>query len=127
MGMRSSPLPSNSQVVRRADVEDPDRKAFLQAFVKGMAMGHEFAEQNPRAATEIVFKTLIGIELAPAGAGVVKDSIASRLVIHLGVAGGTGVAADAAIGGGLAVVKLHPGPAWLPYEQSSADGPHCKG
>lgn len=58
MGMRGSPLPSNSQVVRRADVEDPDRKAFLQAFVKGMAMGHEFAEQNPRAATEIVFKAL---------------------------------------------------------------------
>lgn len=58
MGMRGSPLPSNSQVVRRADVEDPDRKAFLQAFVKGMAMGHEFAEQNPRAATEIVFKSL---------------------------------------------------------------------
>lgn len=58
MGMRGSPLPSNSQVVRRADVEDPDRKAFLQAFVRGMAMGHEFAEQNPRAATEIVFKSL---------------------------------------------------------------------
>jgi NitT/TauT family transport system substrate-binding protein len=58
MGMRGSPLPSNSQVVRRADVEDPDRRPFLQAFVKGMAMGHEFAEQNPRAATEIVFKAL---------------------------------------------------------------------
>ncbi|MBV2186783.1 MAG: ABC transporter substrate-binding protein [Rhizobium sp.] len=58
MGMRGSPLPSNSQVVRRADVEDPDRKAFLQAFVRGLAMGHEFAEQNPRAATEIVFKAL---------------------------------------------------------------------
>jgi NitT/TauT family transport system substrate-binding protein len=58
MGMRGSPLPSNSQVVRRADVEDPDRRPFLQAFVKGMAMGHEFAEQNPRAATDIVFKAL---------------------------------------------------------------------
>lgn len=58
MGMRGSPLPSNSQVVRRADVDDPDRKVFLQQFVKGMAMGHEFAEQNPRAATEIVFKAL---------------------------------------------------------------------
>lgn len=58
MGMRGSPLPSNSQVVRRADVEDPDRKAFLQKYVKGLAMGHEFAEQNPRAATDIVFRTL---------------------------------------------------------------------
>jgi len=58
MGMRGSPLPSNSQVVRRADVEDPDRNEFLQRYVKGMAMGHEFAEQNPRAATDIVFKAL---------------------------------------------------------------------
>lgn len=58
MGMRGSPLPSNSQVVRRADVEDPDRRPFLQAFVKGMAMGHEFAEQNPRAATDIVFNAM---------------------------------------------------------------------
>ncbi|MEO1797341.1 MAG: ABC transporter substrate-binding protein [Pseudomonadota bacterium] len=58
MGMRGSPLPSNSQVVRRADVEDPDRRAFLQAYVKGMAMGHEFAEHNPRAAADIVFKAL---------------------------------------------------------------------
>lgn len=58
MGMRGSPLPSNSQVVRRADVEDPDRNAFLQAYVKGMAMGHEFAEHNPRAAADIVFKAL---------------------------------------------------------------------
>lgn len=58
MGMRGSPLPSNSQVVRRADVEDPDRRAFLQAYVKGMAMGHEFADHNPRAAADIVFKAL---------------------------------------------------------------------
>lgn len=58
MGMRGSPLPSNSQVVRRADVEDPDRKKFLQAYVKGMAMGHQFADHNPRAAADIVFKAL---------------------------------------------------------------------
>ncbi|MFK7853831.1 MAG: ABC transporter substrate-binding protein [Granulosicoccus sp.] len=58
MGMRGSPLPSNSQVVRRADVEDPERKIFLQRYVKGMAMGHEFAEHNPRAAADIVFKAL---------------------------------------------------------------------
>ena len=58
MGMRGSPLPSNSQVVRRADVEDPDKRAFLQAYVKGMAMGHAFAEHNPRAAADIVFKAL---------------------------------------------------------------------
>ncbi len=58
LGMRGSPLPSNTQVVRRADVDDSDRNAFLKKFLKGMAMGHEFAEINPRAAADIVFKAL---------------------------------------------------------------------
>lgn len=58
LGMRGSPLPSNSQVVRRFDVEDPDKKVFLKKFLKGLAMGHEFADQNPRAATDIVFEAL---------------------------------------------------------------------
>lgn len=58
LGMRGSPLPSNSQVVRRADVEDPDRNAFLKKYLKGMAMGHQFAEHNPRAAADIVFNAL---------------------------------------------------------------------
>lgn len=64
LGMRGSPLPSNTQVVRRADVEDSDRKAFLKRFLKGMAMGHEFADINPRAATDIVFKALPATKLA---------------------------------------------------------------
>ncbi|WP_244519876.1 MULTISPECIES: ABC transporter substrate-binding protein [unclassified Ensifer] len=58
MGMLGSPLPSNSQVVRRSDVDDPDRNAFLKKFLKGLAMGHAFAEYNPRAATDIIFKAL---------------------------------------------------------------------
>lgn len=58
LGLRGSPLPSNSQVVRRSDVDDPERNAFLQKFLKGMAMGHEFADHNPRAAADIVFKAL---------------------------------------------------------------------
>lgn len=58
LGLRGSPLPSNSQVVRRADLDDPDRKAVLQQFLKGVAMGHEFADHNPRAAADIVFKAL---------------------------------------------------------------------
>lgn len=58
LGMRGSPLPSNSLVVRRSDTEDPDRKAVLQKYLKGWAMGSEFAEQNPRAAADIVFKAL---------------------------------------------------------------------
>ena len=54
LGMRGSPLPSNSLVVRRADIQDPERKAFLQKYLKGWAMGSEFADRNPRAAAQIV-------------------------------------------------------------------------
>jgi NitT/TauT family transport system substrate-binding protein len=58
LGMRGSPLPSNSLVVRRADIEDPARKVFLQKYLKGWAMASEFADRNPRAAAQIVFKAL---------------------------------------------------------------------
>lgn len=58
LGMRGSPLPSNSLVVRRADLEDPERLLFLKKYLKGWAMGSEFAERNPRAAADIVFKAL---------------------------------------------------------------------
>jgi len=58
LGMRGSPLPSNSLVVRRADIEDQDRRNFLAQYLKGWAMGSEFADRNPRAAADIVFKAL---------------------------------------------------------------------
>lgn len=58
LGMRGSPLPSNSLVVRRADIEDQDRRQFLAQYLKGWAMGSEFADRNPRAAADIVFKAL---------------------------------------------------------------------
>ena len=58
LGMRGSPLPSNSLVVRRADLGDPDRLVFLKKYLKGWAMGSEFADRNPRAAANIVFKAL---------------------------------------------------------------------
>lgn len=58
MGMRGSPLPSNSLVVRRADIQDPERKAFLQKYLRGWAMASEFADRNPRAAAQMVFKAL---------------------------------------------------------------------
>jgi NitT/TauT family transport system substrate-binding protein len=58
LGMRGSPLPSNSLVVRRSDLEDPERLEFLKKYLRGWAMGSEFADRNPRAAADIVFKAL---------------------------------------------------------------------
>lgn len=56
LGIRHSKLPANSFVARRSDVEDPERKSFLERYLRGWAMGLEFGHINPRAATEIVFK-----------------------------------------------------------------------
>ncbi len=56
LGVKNSPLPANTFVVRAADLEDPDRKAFLGQYLRGWAMGLEFGYQNPRASVEAVFE-----------------------------------------------------------------------
>ena len=56
LGVRNSSLPANTFVVRRADLDDPDRRAFLERYLRGWAMGLEFAQANPRAAVEMVFE-----------------------------------------------------------------------
>jgi len=56
LGVDHSKFPANSFVVRREDVENEERRKFLEAYLRGWAMGLEFGYQNPRAATELVFK-----------------------------------------------------------------------
>ena len=56
LGVDHSDFPANSFVVRKSDVADPERHKFLEAYLRGWAMGLEFGHQNPRAATELVFK-----------------------------------------------------------------------
>ena len=55
LGVQNSPLPANTFVVRAADLEDADKKAFMEQYLRGWAMGLEFAEHNPRAAVQAVF------------------------------------------------------------------------
>ncbi len=56
LGVKNSPLPANTFVVRAADMEDADKRAFMEQYLKGWAMGLEFAEHNPRAAVQMVFE-----------------------------------------------------------------------
>lgn len=56
LGVKNSPLPANTFVVRAADLEDADKKAFLEQYLRGWAMGLEFAVHNPRAAVAAVFE-----------------------------------------------------------------------
>ena len=55
LGVQNSPLPANTFVVRATDLEDADKKAFMEQYLKGWAMGMEFAEHNPQAAVQAVF------------------------------------------------------------------------
>lgn len=56
LGLDHSSFPANSFVVRRADLEDAERRAFLEQYLRGWAMGLEFGHHNPRAATQMVFE-----------------------------------------------------------------------
>lgn len=56
LGVKHSPLFANTFVVRASDLEDADRKEFLGKYLRGWAMGLEFAYHNPRAAVEAVFE-----------------------------------------------------------------------
>jgi NitT/TauT family transport system substrate-binding protein len=67
LGVQNSPLPANTFVVRAADLKDPDKVEFLKAYLRGWAMGLEFAEHNPRAAVQAVFDQFatLGQNLGP--------------------------------------------------------------
>jgi len=68
LGVKNSPLPANTFVIRAADLEDADKKAFLEQYLRGWAMGMEFAEHNPRAAVQAVFDQFptLGSNVGPA-------------------------------------------------------------
>jgi NitT/TauT family transport system substrate-binding protein len=55
LGSKNSPFPANTFVVRAADLEDAGKRANLEKYLRGWAMGMEFGHHNPRAATQIVF------------------------------------------------------------------------
>jgi NitT/TauT family transport system substrate-binding protein len=56
LGVQRSPLFANTYVVRAADLDDPDKKAFLDKYLRAWSMGLEFAYNNPMAAVEAVFE-----------------------------------------------------------------------
>jgi len=56
LGVQNSPLPANTFVVRASDLEDPDKVAFLEKYLRGWAMGLQAAEYNPAAAVQAVFE-----------------------------------------------------------------------
>jgi NitT/TauT family transport system substrate-binding protein len=56
LGVQRSPLFANTYVARAADLDDPDKKAFLDKYLRAWSMGLEAAYHNPRAAVAAVFE-----------------------------------------------------------------------
>ena len=58
LGVDHSIFPANSFVVQKSDMDSNEKREILGQYLRGWAMGLEFGEHNPRAATDIVFKAL---------------------------------------------------------------------
>jgi NitT/TauT family transport system substrate-binding protein len=61
LGKRVSKFPANSYVTRKADLADPAKKELYGRYLRGWAMGMEFGQVNPRAATQIVMEQFPGL------------------------------------------------------------------
>ncbi|MCB1487309.1 MAG: ABC transporter substrate-binding protein [Bauldia sp.] len=61
LGRDFSKLPANSFVIRKADFEDPEKRAVYEKYLQGWAAGLEFGYLNPRAATQIVMEEFPGL------------------------------------------------------------------
>jgi NitT/TauT family transport system substrate-binding protein len=55
IGSKFSKGPSNTYVIRKADLEDPAKVDLYTRFFKGVVMGFEFGRANPRAAAQITY------------------------------------------------------------------------
>ncbi|WP_172125217.1 MULTISPECIES: ABC transporter substrate-binding protein [unclassified Devosia] len=83
LGVKNSPLFANTFVVRAADLEDADKKDYLTKYLRGWAMGMEFAFHNPRAAVEMVFEQFPTLA-ANLGPEIGTVSILQQLAVNRG-------------------------------------------
>ena len=62
LGEDFSKHPANGLVARKADLKDPVKRANLTNYIKCVAMGIEFARQNPRAAAQITYNLFPAVQ-----------------------------------------------------------------
>ena len=55
IGSEFSKDPSNGYAIRASDLEDPEKRAVMACFLRGVAMGLEFGRVNPQAAGQITY------------------------------------------------------------------------
>jgi NitT/TauT family transport system substrate-binding protein len=62
IGTKFSKMPSNSYVIRKADLEDDERRDLYVRFLRGVVMGFEFTRANARAAAQITYRQFPGLK-----------------------------------------------------------------
>jgi NitT/TauT family transport system substrate-binding protein len=108
LGSEFSEGPSNSYVVRKADLDDENQRDVFHRFFKGVVMGMTFTKTNPRAAAQITYRKL------PDLAATLEPQLALESMIELATAYGTTEREGQGFG-------FHPIEAWENYIQNIAD------
>jgi NitT/TauT family transport system substrate-binding protein len=108
LGSDFSEGPSNSYVVRAADLEDDKLKDVYARFFKGVVMGMTFAKENPQAAAQITYRKL------PDLAATLEPQLALESMIELATAYGTTEREGNGFG-------YHPEDAWENYIKNIAE------
>ena len=108
LGSEFSEGPSNSYVVRAADLEDEKLKDVYARFFKGVVMGMTFAKENPQAAAQITYRKL------PDLAATLEPQLALESMIELATAYGTTEREGQGFG-------YHPEEAWENYIKNIAE------
>jgi NitT/TauT family transport system substrate-binding protein len=62
IGTTFSRMPSNSYVIRKADLEDEAKRDLYLRFLQGVVMGFEFTRANARAAAQITYRQFPGLK-----------------------------------------------------------------
>lgn len=108
LGSDFSEGPSNSYVVRAADLEDEKLKDVYARFFKGVVMGMTFAKENPQAAAQITYRQ------RPDLAATLEPQLALESMIELATAYGTTEREGNGFG-------YHPEEAWENYIKNIAE------
>lgn len=61
LGTDFSEFPSNGEVIRKADLNDPERRQLWINFFKAVSMGQHFLRHNPRGGAQIAYNKLAGV------------------------------------------------------------------
>lgn len=108
LGSEFSEGPSNSYVVRAADLEDDELKDVYARFFRGVVMGMTFAKENPQAAAQITYRK------RPDLASTLEPQLALESMIELATAYGTTEREGQGFG-------YHPEEAWENYIKNIAE------